>query len=112
MKKILKFFNKKYIASLSYVKYYEKLEINEKVIFLEAQNGRNANGNIFYIAQELNNNEEYRKFDIYVSIDSKVYKKTKKSYKAKGLNNIIFVKAKSKKYYELLATAKYLITDI
>ena len=110
--KILKEINVGYLNALKYVKYYERLEIDEKIIFLEAQNGRNANGNIFYIAQELNNNEEYRKFDIYVSIDSKVYKKTKKSYKEKGLNNIIFVKAKSKKYYELLATAKYLITDI
>ena len=110
--KILKEINVGYLNALKYVKYYERLEIDEKIIFLEAQNGRNANGNIFYIAQELNNNEEYRKFDIYVSIDSKVYKKTKISYKEKGLNNIIFVKAKSKKYYELLATAKYLITDI
>ena len=112
MKKFLKFFNRKYIASLSYVKYYEKLKINENIIFLEAQNGRNANGNIFYIAQELNNNKKYKKFYIYVSVDSKVYRKTKKSYKAKGLRGIIFVKAKSKKYYKLLASAKYLITDI
>lgn len=33
MKKFLKFFNRKYIASLSYVKYYEKLKINENIYF-------------------------------------------------------------------------------
>ena len=112
MKKILKFFNKKFINSLSYVKYYKKLQIDEEIIFLEAQNGRNANGNIFYIAKELSDNEKYRKFKIYISINSKVYEKTKESYYKKGLNNINFIKEKSKKYYKLLASAKYLITDI
>ena len=112
MKKILKFFNKKFINSLSYVKYYKKLQVDEEIIFLEAQNGRNANGNIFYIAKELSDNEKYRKFKIYISINSKVYEKTKESYYKKGLNNINFIKEKSKKYYKLLASAKYLITDI
>lgn len=108
----LKKLNIKYLNSLSYVKFYEKLQVEENIIFLEAQNGRNAGGNIFYIAKELNDNDKYRKFKIYISINSKIYNKTKEGYKKKGITNVIFVKEKSKQYYKLLATAKYLITDI
>ena len=110
-RKVIKNINKTYIARLCYVKYYETLPIENNVIFLEAQNARNAKGNIFYIAQELNNNEEYKKFKIYLSINKKSFKETKKFFEMHGLNNIILVKEKSKEYYKLLATAKFLITD-
>lgn len=111
IRKIIKNINKSYIAKLSYVKDYEELSIENNVIFLEAQNARNAFGNIFYIAEELNNNEEYRKFKIYLSINKKSLNNTKKFLEKQGLNNIEIIKEKSKKYYKLLATAKYLITD-
>lgn len=111
IRKIIKNINKSYIAKLSYVKDYEELSIENNVIFLEAQNARNIFGNIFYIAQELNNNDEYKSFKIYLSINKKSLNSARKFLENQGLNNIVLIKEKSKEYYKLLATAKYLITD-
>ena len=64
-RKIIKNINKSYMTKLNYVKYYEELPIENNVIFIEAQNARNIFGNMFYIMQELNNNEEYQEYKIY-----------------------------------------------
>lgn len=115
IKKILKKFRNiikmEYFNRINYINYYRKLSIDSKCIFLESQNARNLNGNIYYIAKELNNNEEYNDYKIYFSIDSKKYKQTKLFLKSKNMNRIILIKARSKLYFKLLASAKYLITD-
>ncbi len=110
-RKVIKKINKEYLTKLNYIKYYEELPVENNIIFLEAQNGRNSNGNIFYIAQELNNNKEYKNYKIYLSINKKGLNNTKKFFIKHGLNNVILVAEKSDKYYRLLASAKYLITD-
>ena len=110
-RKIIKNINKSYMTKLNYVKYYEELPIEDKVIFIEAQNARNIFGNMFYIMQELNNNEVYQQYKIYVSINRKKYSSSKKFLEKQGLNKINLIKEKSTEYYKLLATAKFLITD-
>ena len=110
--KILKLFNKNYMNSLCYIKFYRKEKIDNNIIFLEAQNSRNVKGNIYYLAKELSENSKYQNYKKYFSINNKDYRKAKKFLKQRGVENIILVKYKSKKYYKLLATAKFLFTDI
>lgn len=90
-RKVIKKINKEYLTKLNYIKYYEELPVENNIIFLEAQNGRNSNGNIFYIAQELNNNKEYKNYKIYLSINKKGLNNTKKFFIKHGLNNVILV---------------------
>ena len=108
---LIKKVNIKYFNKIKYLKYYKTMKIDSNTILLEAQNANNYNGNIYYIAKELNENKEYQKYKIYFSINGKKYKKATKFFKEKEIRNIIFVKDKSKQYYKLLASAKYLITD-
>lgn len=114
LKKIIrkiKRLNSTYFNKLKYINYYREIEIKPNVIFLEAQNANNFNGNIYYLAKELNDNKEYEKYEIFFSINKQKYKMAKNFFKSKNLDNIKLVQSKTKKYYELLASAKYLFTD-
>ena len=68
IKKIIKKLNSGYIAKCNYIKYYKRYKINEKMILIEAQQGKEFNGNMYYIAKELATNEEYKEYEIYMSI--------------------------------------------
>ena len=68
LSKIIKKIGNGYIAKCNYIKYYRNCKINPKVILLESQQGKEYNGNIYYIAKELSNNEEYKDYTIYMSI--------------------------------------------
>lgn len=107
----LKKLNMAYFNKMRYIIYYKKMKINSNTIFLEAQSGRNINGNLYYLAKELCQNKEYQDFHIYLAIQNKVFLKTKQFLEEKNMKNICLVKIGTRKYYQLLASAKYLITD-
>ena len=111
IKKVIRKLNLSYFYQMRYIPYYKKLEINPKLIFLESQNGRTIHGNIYYIAKELNNNQDYKDYTVYLSVNPKKYSETLKFLKTKKMDKIHLIKGKCKRYFKLLASAKYLITD-
>ena len=111
LKKIIKKLNNGYIARCNYIKYFKKCKIDEKAILLEAQQGKEFNGNMYYIAKELATNEEYKDYKIYMSIIRSKIDEAKKFFSNKNINRIEFVGVNTRKYYKVISSVKYLIND-
>ena len=72
---------KKFIKNKSYRIFYynkclEKCDIDEFSILLDSQQGKNLDGNIFYLLKELNN-EKYKSFKKYVGVSKDYYREFK-----------------------------------
>ncbi len=109
--KMIKKVNNGYIAKCNYIKYYKKCKIDSKVILLESQQGKEYNGNIYYIAKELSNNEEYKDYTIYMSIIKEKFQDAVNFFKLKKIKNVKFIKSGTNKYYKIISSAKFLIND-
>lgn len=105
MNKYMKYYNK-----TRYLSIYEKTPIKEKTILLESQKGKNLNGNIFYILKELMNNKEYESYKVFLSVDEKSVNKYTLLLKQYSLNPELVI-VESVKYFKILSSAQYLITD-
>lgn len=99
-------------AKFTYIKHFDKSPVNEKAVLLESHWGKKIDGNIYYIAKELNNNPLYADYEIYLSANRGNYKKIKSFVKSKNLTNINVLHYESRKYFKILATAKYLFNDV
>lgn len=100
-----------YLSKTKYLYYYQMLAIDEKAIVLESQHGNNLHGNIFYLAKTLNDDPDYHAFKcylIYSKRSQKQYKQLKEKY---HLDHMTLVRLGSLKYYQLMASAKYLFND-
>ena len=100
-----------YFNNLYYLKVLKKDNLNSKNIFIESQQGRTINGNMFYILKELSENKIYNGYNIYVAIKPKAIKTANKILEKNNIFNVKIVEYLSKEYYKLLAISKYLITD-
>ena len=94
----------------AYYRTYENEKIRDNVIFIESKNGDDLAGNMFAIIKELQK-PDYKNFEIYLSV-----KKEKKEFfdqllKKNEFTHVKMVRSNCKKYYRLLATAKYLFLD-
>lgn len=94
----------------AYYRVYEKSPLKDKLILIESKNGDDLAGNMFAIVRELSQ-PAYKDFTVYLAI-----KKPKKAFFQKllvknALTNVQFVYMNTRKYYRLLATAKYLFLD-
>lgn len=99
-----------YYNRSKYLEAIEKRGIEEEMILLESQQGNNLNGNIFYILKELSHNEKFRNYKIMISVQRKEryhFQRLINQYHLKGELICIY----SKRYIQILASAKYLITD-
>lgn len=85
--------------------------LSEKRILVESQQGRTVCGNMYYIVQELLKNEKYAQYEIYFVSKSANKMAFQTFFEAKGMLGVSIVELGSELYLELLATAKYLITD-
>lgn len=94
-----------------YVIFLQKLVIKENIILLEAQHGKSMDGNVFYLMRELQNNADYKNFNIYLSVDKRNIKIFQNKLAFYKLNKIKLVVLKSLKYYKILSTAKFLINN-
>ena len=106
---------KKFIKNKSYRIFYynkclEKCDIDEFSILLDSQQGKNLDGNIFYLLKELNN-EKYKSFKKYVGVSKDYYREFKKKIDNYGIKDYELVIYRTHKYYKVLATAKYLFND-
>lgn len=100
-----------YVNSLYYLKYFKEDSLKDNNIFIEPQQGRTINGNMFYIIKELSSNDMYSQHNIYVAIKEKEINTANKILEKNKINNVKIVEHLSKEYYKLLASSKYLITD-
>lgn len=98
-------------AKSNYIKYYDRLPINDKMILLESQHGREFNGNIFSIAQYLSSNEQYRDYTIYLSCTYSRLQAFSEKLEQYGIENVKLTIFSSDQYVRALASAKYLIND-
>lgn len=97
-------------AKFKYTRYYEKLSIQDNLILLEATNGNGINGNIFYIAKELNK-PEYKNYNVFITVKDETEQSILSDLEAHELTGFHTVKLHSNDYCRILATAKYLFTD-
>ena len=94
-----------------YIKFYEELPIDDKVILIESQHGREMSGNVFYLMKHLCENEEYDSYTVYLT--ARLGKKAafQKLLDFYGMNKINLLVLASEEYYRTVASAKYLIND-
>ena len=94
-----------------YSYYLKNCDVNDNAIFLESQQGKRINGNIFYILKELSTNELYKKYTIYLCCNETTEEKFKKVLDAYGCGKVEFVVFGTNDYMKKLATSKYLFND-
>ncbi len=90
----------------------ETQKLDERLILIDSRCGRAFMGNMFYIAKELVENDAYKNFRIWLSAGRNTYAATKRFLQDNGLGRIKPVLMNSKRYFELLARAKFLVTDV
>ncbi len=98
-------------AALKYIKYYEKLKIDEKAILLESEHGKKVNGNIFYMLRYMAGSDKYSDYKLYLSCLSENKRQIREFLSNHGILGVELVVVESSKYFRLLASAKYLIND-
>ena len=111
IKKIIKKINKKNFEKSKYINYYLKYSIDDKIILLESQQGREINGNIYYILKELTENKSYNSYKLFLTVLKENKTKIKKFLDDKGIQNVNFIEINTKEYFKIIAKAKYLIND-
>lgn len=110
LKKFLKssFFRAKFI----YTRYYEKLPINNELILIQSYSGTSITGNPYYFLKELCINPKYATFKKIVSSNKINYEEIVSFIKEHSLTNVKVVKMHTREYCKILASAKYLITNV
>lgn len=98
-------------AKCDYIRYYDQLPIDDKIIFLESQHGKEFNGNIFSIAQYLSASPKYRDYKIYLSCSFGCLDKFEEKLKQYSIENVKLTVLSSDEYVRVMASAKYLIND-
>lgn len=98
-------------ARSRYIKYYERLPIEEKCILMESQHGTEINGNIFYIARFLAEQDDLKDWKLYIASWIRHKKRIQSILNTYHIDNIQIVTYASDEYFRLLASAKYLIND-
>lgn len=114
MKKIKSIFKKICIKSdrEKYIEYYRQLPVDNKAIWLEARNGKEIDGNIFYIASEILSNPNYCDFRLFISAENEDLKSVfARKLKTEGLKRVSFLTVGSDEYYRIAATAGYIVSD-
>ena len=99
-------------AKHRYIDYYDKLPINEKAVLLEGEFGTRLDGNIFYILRYLCSSPKYEEFEFYISSWKKYADGIQSKLDAYGLDKVNLLIYSSDEYVRMLASAKYLISDV
>ena len=116
----------KQAARQAYKSWVRTLPIQKDLVLLEARNGHTIDGNVYYILRELVTREEFRDFSIAITAEDGQAEETirgKLAFLARscgdlGVNSleerirqIRILRLHSMDYYEVAASAKYLVND-
>lgn len=85
--------------------------IDDKAFLLEAGQGKNINGNVFALLDYIRKQDRFDDYKVYLSLRNKILEDAEVKLAKYGIGNVDIVKTGSIEYKEVLATAKYLITD-
>ncbi len=100
------------LAKYRYTAYYEKLPVSDNVILIECFNGDGITGNPYWLLKEICNDERLSDCKIYVASNPKYFNSICCTLKSHGMSRAKAVVKYDKLYLKLLASAKYLITDV
>lgn len=103
--------NKFWRAKCRYIRYYERLALDENAILLESEHGKKVDGNIFYLLRYLTSHESYAHFKIYLTSVGRNRRSFTHFLQAHGIERVQLVTLASDEYMRVLASAKYLIND-
>ena len=96
----------------AYFRYRDCCPLNEKVVLLEASWDGRPSGNIAAMVEELAKNPVYGEYTIYLAGGIGTGKGRKSWLTKQGLKNRVkLLTINSVKYYKVLATAKYLVSE-
>ena len=107
----------KKINSVNYVRakyfwYRDHLKLQEKAILLESAQGKQASDNMAALLKELAENPAYQEYTLWLSAGAGLKEARAEYLKALGMDKRVkLVTIDTAKYYKVLATAKYLITE-
>ena len=87
---------------------YQKRKLRSRVALVESRSGEDLASNMFYMAKEM----EKRGIQVYVPYKEMAREKIENIIRAGGLSRVRMVPMYSRKYYKLLAVAKYLFNDV
>lgn len=100
------------LAKYRYAAYYESLSVSDRTILIECFNGDGITGNPYWLLKEICADERLRDYKIYVAANPKYLASVRGILKNQGMNGAEAVAKYDKLYLKLLASAKYLITDV
>ncbi len=98
-------------AKCRYIRYYDRLPLDEYGILLESEHGKKLDGNIFYLLRYLSGNEKYVGYRIYLSATNRNKRRFETFLENHGINKVHIVITASDEYMRLLAGVKYLVND-
>lgn len=101
-----------YFAREKYLRYFKKGEIDDYAILLEGNHGKRVDGNIYYLLKELTSNDDYKEYKIFLGVAKHKIEEIKDFLELNKISGVNFAIIHSKEYYKLLATAKFLISDV
>lgn len=101
---------KSIIKNTYYAKYYYNSKLKDNLILLESKNGSDLAGNIFHILKALST-EDYKKYKVCLVVSKEKKEDLKNKVEKNHLRNVEYVYLNSKRYYQVIATAKYIFTD-
>lgn len=90
---------------------YLERGLKEKTILLESQHGKAMDGNIFALLSELATGEAYRQYKLYLTAIPEKKKVYRARLRALGMKRVKVINRGTRRYFKVLATAKYLIND-
>lgn len=89
-----------------------QLPLQEHAVFLNSQQGKNLNGNMFYLLREMAENPDYAAFTLYVGVHPTAVESFQQLLSTYGLNErAVLVENDGPDYVKVLATAAYLFSD-
>ena len=100
-----------YFRLKKYFKFIETLPIDTHTILLESKMGKELEWNLIGLLQELAFDPKYKEFRIWVAVTEDVKEKREKFISKYKMKNVSVILRESEEYYQLLATAGFLLND-
>ena len=100
------------LAKYRYTAYYKNLPVSDDTILIECFNGDGITGNPYWLLKEICADERLINCKIFVASNPKYYNSVCNTLNRRGMNRAKAVVKYDKLYLKLLASAKYLITDV
>ena len=93
-----------------YARHYYHDKLKEDLILLESKNGSDLAGNIFHILKALSP-EEYKDYKVCLIVTKEKKADLQQKIEQNQLRPVEYVYLHSKRYYQVVSTAKYIFTD-